>query len=164
MINALEGNPEIYFESSSRVLTYFSKNLIGTKKFLICFFIIPSIGKRFEEDVLKEDSNVIIEFFKPTCPSCAALSLSYEDFARIVSKIQEHLTFNEENNTSGARLENDLIHRYKIQNPAKFKNLKVFRYNIYNEVDLLLRFLLMLLVTCIPKSSCNSFDFPLQTR
>jgi len=118
LINALEGNPEIYFESNSRVLTYFSKNLIG---------------KRFEEDVLKEDSNVIIEFFKPTCPSCAALSLSYEDFARIVSKIQEHLTFNEENNTSGARLENDLIHRYKIQNPAKFKNLKVFRYNIYNE-------------------------------
>ncbi len=82
---------------------------------------------------MKDETNAIIEFFKPTCPSCAALSVSYEEFARIVGKIQESLAFKHEGGAQ-AQSENNLIHKYKIQNPEKFKKLKVMRYNIYNEV------------------------------
>lgn len=103
---------------------------------LVCAFVNInhsfSLGKRFEEEVLKSEENVIIEFFKPTCPSCAVLSVSYEEFAKIVSHLQESMT---PERGSDNRLEYNLVNKYKIQNPHKFKNLRVYRYNIYNEVS-----------------------------
>ena len=119
MSNALDGNLEVYYESEPRTLSYYSRNLIG---------------KRFENDVLKNDQDVLIEFFKPTCPSCSVLSVAYEGFAKTVLEIQEHIQLLEKRSDSDIAPKSPLVDKYKIQNLNKFKNLKVFRYNIYNEV------------------------------
>ncbi len=121
----MDGNFDIYYESEPKVLSYYSKNLIG---------------KRFENDVLQNDQDVIVEFFKPTCPSCSVLSVAYESFAKTILEIQDYIQLLEKKSETDVAPKSALIEKYKIQNLEKFKNLRVCRYNIYNEVLLMIFF------------------------
>ena len=59
-------------------------------------------------------------------------------------EIQEYLDKLKTNEISYARHESNIINKYKILNMEKFKNLKIARYNIFNEV--LLYFLFLFLI------------------
>jgi len=118
---ALDGNLEVYYETEPRSLSYYSRNLIG---------------KRFENDVLKNEQDILIEFFKPTCPSCSALSVGYEGFAKTILEIQDYINLLEKRSDSDLAPKSPVVDKYKIQNLDKFKNLRVYRYNIYNESEI----------------------------
>ena len=89
---------------------------------------------------MENNQHVIIEFFKPHCPACNVLAESYEEFASVVRDIQKYWRDVEQNRAQYNKFDNNIINTYHIKNPAKFMNLKVGRYNIYNEVTILQRF------------------------
>lgn len=130
----MDGNFEIYYESEPKVLSYYSRNLIGNGYNIFFIFSLFLTGKRFESDVLQNDQDVIVEFFKPTCPSCSVLSIAYESFAKTILEIQDYIHLLEKKSETDIAPKSALIEKYKIQNLEKFKNLRVCRYNIYNEV------------------------------
>lgn len=93
-----------------------------------------SLGETFNRDVIQNPKNIIIEFYKPTCPACIMLSRGYEEFARIVEEVQTLATKIEKGEYEFKRSDDNVINRYHIRNYQKFLNIVVARYNIYNEV------------------------------
>jgi len=121
-----------YYESEPRTITYYSKNIVGKSKRNFSH----SIGTNFEKEVLMNEANVIVEFFKPTCPSCLVLSSSFEEFAKVVKEIQEYVQAMESGKIEHKKYEDNILKKYHVEHPEKFKNLVIGRYNIYNEVFL----------------------------
>lgn len=50
-------------------------------------------------------------------------------------EIQDYLEKIKTNETLYSRHESNVVNKYKILNMEKFKNLKIARYNIFNEVN-----------------------------
>lgn len=96
------------------------------------------LGKNFKENVLDSHQEWLILNYKPGCTSCKVFSLGFEKFVLTLNEIQEFLKQIDNNNVTYNRYENNIINKYKILNMEKFKNLKVGRYNMFNEVILFL--------------------------
>ncbi len=101
--------------------------------------IFSFLGKQFKEKVLDSNQDFVIFFYKPQCNSCKILSKGYEKFAKTVEEIQEYLEKISNSEEDYKRFDYDnIINKYRILHPEKFKNLIIAKYNVFNEVNLIL--------------------------
>jgi thiol-disulfide isomerase/thioredoxin len=93
------------------------------------------LGTEFKQKVLQAPNDSVVFFWKPGCGSCKVLSAAYEELARVLQDIQVECreVAEKRGGVNFDAHENRLINKFYIKNPAKFKDLQLFRYMIYNE-------------------------------
>ena len=85
--------------------------------------------------MLDSQQDWLIMFYKPGCTSCKTLSAGYEKFSEKIIEIQDFLEKVQKGEIQYMRHDtSNIVNRYKIINFEKFRNLKIGRYNIFNEV------------------------------
>ena len=88
------------------------------------------------EDKLN-NHKALMYFYKPNCASCTAMAESYNKLADVIKEIStqsekiisKQLTINP--------YDNHILNRYRIQNPDKFVDLKIYKYcySHYREIQ-----------------------------
>lgn len=77
----------------------------------------------------------MIFFYKPQCNSCKILSKGYEKFAKTIIDIQEYLEKVSNSQAEYTKFADNIINKYRILHPEKYKNLIIAKYNVFNEVN-----------------------------
>ena len=76
----------------------------------------------------------LVKFYKKGCKSCSAIKPFYEELTQTVLKIQSEIKDLESQKKSYDYRSPSLMSSLGIKNPRVFKNLRMSRFDVYNDV------------------------------